>query len=94
VPPSAEGGVSQFIGSVAMNASVPVQPLRYRVIVEAHGRRAEQRMRSLVPNAFATVLEGRSVFQAGAFGDRANAEDLVNQLERNGLNASVEAMND
>ncbi len=66
--------------------------LRYRVIVEANGDREQARVRRLAPEAFATVLNGRSVMQAGVFSDRDNALELLQLLQSNGLKASLEEL--
>jgi hypothetical protein len=65
--------------------------LRYRVVVAA-GRRAEERVRSLFPGAFTTYSDGEAVLQVGAFGDRANAEEAAQILDSNGLNGTIEAL--
>lgn len=64
--------------------------LRYRVIVAA-GRRAD-RVRSLFPGAFTTYSGGEAVLQVGAFGDRTNAEEAAQVLNSNGLNGTIEAL--
>jgi Protein of unknown function (DUF1565) len=70
--------------------SAATRGLRYRVIVAA-GRRTE-RVRSLFPNAFTTYSGGKAVLQVGAFGDRANAEEAAQILNSNGLNGTIEAL--
>ena len=46
-----------------------------------------QKMQSLVPGAFRSFSSGRSVMQAGAFREREKAEELLQMLTANGLNA-------
>jgi len=70
--------------------SAAVRGLRYRVVVAA-GRRAE-RVRSLFPGAFTTYSGGEAVLQVGAFGDRTNAEEAAQILDSNGLNGTIEAL--
>jgi parallel beta-helix repeat protein len=70
--------------------SAAVRGLRYRVVVAA-GRRTE-RVRSLFPGAFATYSGGEAVLQVGAFGDRTNAEEAAQILDNNGLNGTIEAL--
>jgi parallel beta-helix repeat protein len=66
--------------------------LRYRVVVEAESDRDRDRVRSLVPGAFVSSMDGVPVMQVGAFGDRDNAEAVVEMLEENGLNAEIESI--
>ncbi len=63
---------------------------RYRVVVDAESSGDRQKMLSLVPDAFRTFSNGRSVIQAGAFRDREQAEELLQILTANGLNARIE----
>nr|WP_228056238.1 DUF1565 domain-containing protein [Microcoleus sp. LEGE 07076] len=63
---------------------------RYRVVVDAESSGDRQKMLSLVPDAFRTFTKGRSVMQAGAFREREKAEELLQILTVNGLNARIE----
>nr|WP_228056929.1 DUF1565 domain-containing protein [Tychonema sp. LEGE 07203] len=63
---------------------------RYRVVVDAESSGDRQKMLSLVPDAFRTFSNGRSVMQAGAFRDREKADELLQILTVNGLNARIE----
>jgi len=63
---------------------------RYRVVVDAESSGDRQKMLSLVPDAFRTFTNGRSVMQAGAFREREQAEELLQILTTNGLNARIE----
>ncbi|MEG4803762.1 DUF1565 domain-containing protein [Microcoleus sp. ARI1-B5] len=63
---------------------------RYRVVVDAESSGARQKILSLVPDAFRTFTNGRSVMQAGAFREREKAEELLQILTANGLNARIE----
>jgi cell division protein FtsN len=49
-------------------------------------------VRSLFPGAFTTYSSGEAVLQVGAFGDRANAEEAAQILDSNGLNGTIEAL--
>jgi parallel beta-helix repeat protein len=48
------------------------------------------RLRSLVPGAFAVISNGRQVMQAGAFGDTTKANQLLSTLMSQGIRATVE----
>ncbi len=63
---------------------------RYRVVVDAESSGDRQKIVSLVPDAFRTFTNGRSVMQAGAFREREKAEELLQILTTNGLNARIE----
>lgn len=80
-------------------SSPPVPPnlagilgVRYRVVVEADNDTQQAQVRTLVPDAFPTSSRGRRVLQAGAFGDREKADQLVQSLMSQGLRAMVETM--
>ncbi len=64
--------------------------LRYRVVVDTDSPGDREKMQSLVPGAFRSFASGRSVMQAGAFREREKAEELVQMLSANGLNARIE----
>jgi cell division septation protein DedD len=62
------------------------------VIVETRSEREQNRVRSLVPEAFRTYLNGQAVMQAGVFSDRDNAEELLEMLQSNGFKATVQEL--
>lgn len=61
---------------------------RFRVIVRADSDSEQSQVRSIVPDAFS--LRGRGVMQAGAFRDRTEADELLQVLVNQGLQASIE----
>ncbi|NEQ75707.1 MAG: DUF1565 domain-containing protein [Okeania sp. SIO2C9] len=63
--------------------------LRYRVVVNVNNAAQTYKLRSLVPDAFNTNINGNSVMQAGAFRSRLEADQLLKVLRNNGLNAKV-----
>ncbi|WP_210404560.1 DUF1565 domain-containing protein [Chroococcidiopsis sp. TS-821] len=64
--------------------------LRYRVIVEAESKSKQDLVRSLIPGAFRTFSNGKVFMQVGAFGDRANANEVLQLLNSRGLKGMVE----
>jgi parallel beta-helix repeat protein len=82
VPPELRGVASAGGYAVALG-------LRYRVVVSVRGSRDTYRLRAIVPDAFEKNLNGESVMQAGAFRDRGEADQLLQLLRRNGLNARI-----
>ncbi len=64
--------------------------LRYRVVVEALSEGEQAQVRAIVPGAFTVSLKGRTLLQAGAFGDQAKANELLQTLASRGLKASIE----
>ena len=60
--------------------------VKYKVLVEALNNAEEKEVRSLYPQAFTTVFEGRSWLQVGAFSDR----DKARQAERTLVNLGLE----
>jgi len=66
--------------------------LRYRVVVEAENKSKQDLVRSLIPGAFRTFANGKVLMQVGAFGDRANALEVIQMFNSRGLKANVETM--
>ncbi|WP_416673308.1 DUF1565 domain-containing protein [Egbenema bharatensis] len=64
--------------------------LRYRVVVETSDERDQTHVQSIVPSAFRTSINGRSLIQVGAFSSRANAEQTVQTLSQSGLRAVIQ----
>ena len=60
--------------------------VKYKVLVEALNESEQKEVRSLYPQAFATVFEGQPLLQVGAFSDR----DKANQAERTLVNLGLE----
>ncbi|MBF2027355.1 MAG: DUF1565 domain-containing protein [Oscillatoriales cyanobacterium C42_A2020_001] len=86
---SAQGGLNQSRSGWGTNN---VGVAKYRVIVVATDNIQQEQTRSLVPNAFPVIYRGQRVMQAGAFGDRTKAEQLVAALSDQGLQAVVEPL--
>jgi parallel beta-helix repeat protein len=66
--------------------------LRFRVVVEADSDSQQSQVRAIVPDAFPVSLRGRPLMQAGAFGDRAKADELLQSLLNQGLKATIEQL--
>ena len=64
--------------------------LRYRVVVDARSAAQQAQVRTIAPAAFISNASGRSTMQAGAFSDRAKADQLREILTNQGLSARVE----
>jgi parallel beta-helix repeat protein len=67
--------------------------LSYRVVVEAASASKQALVRSLVPGAFRTFSKGRVLMQAGAFSDRAKADQIRRMLNSKGLRATIQQLN-
>ncbi len=67
--------------------------LRYRVIVPVTSAEVKEAVRRLVPNAFTSRYNGRSVIQTGAYSDRAAADEQAKMLLQSGLEAIITPMN-
>ncbi|PZO43502.1 MAG: hypothetical protein DCF19_06085 [Pseudanabaena frigida] len=68
-----------------------VQP-RYRVVVPVSSPNAVAQVRQIVPNSFASRLNGYLVVQIGAYSDRRIAEVQVSRLAQQGLSARIETI--
>jgi hypothetical protein len=81
----------QDVSSSAFASNRVALGLRYRVLVEANDSQQAQ-LRAAFPNAFRTSIKGRSLMQVGAFGDRAKADQLMQTLTSQGVQAMVETL--
>lgn len=71
---------------------IQILGLRYRVTVDAPTAREQNRVRSVVPEAFRTILNGRTVMQVGVFNSAENANQIVDTLNRNGIQAVIQEL--
>lgn len=78
---------------------IPITPenagfvvVKYRVVVVATDNSQQEQLRAIVPDAFPVVYRGQRLMQAGAFGDRAKADELVASLNTQGLQAIIEPL--
>ena len=93
LPPSGEP-VNQpiQIAPLSKTSLTPqVQP-RYRVVVPVSSPNQVSQVRQIVPNSFASQLNGYLVVQIGAYSDRRIAEIQVSRLAQQGLSARIEAI--
>ena len=93
LPPSGEP-VNQPIQIAPLsNINLTPQPRpRYRVVVSVSSANEVFQIRQLVPNSFASRLNGYLVVQIGAYNDRRIAEVQVSRLAQQGLSAKIEAI--
>jgi len=64
--------------------------LRYRVLVEAGSESQQALVRSLIPGAFRTVVNGRTLMQVGAYSRRDRADQMLQMLASKGLKAAID----
>jgi Protein of unknown function (DUF3747) len=76
--PGAEGSSTSGFQVAAVN-------YRYRVFVNPADPSQSRAVKSLVPDSFRSSYKGRAVLQVGAFQDRAEADAVVDLLNRNGI---------
>jgi hypothetical protein len=78
-------------GMVGGAAGAPVQVAmvspKYRVFVNATDRNQQKMVKTLVPDSFRSSYQGRPMLQVGAFQDRAQADEVIGLLNRNGINS-------
>jgi len=68
---------------------LPTSGLIYRVVVMNASDMAQQQVKSVVPQAFRTSLNGQTVIQAGVFREQSKAVELQQLLNRNNVQASI-----
>lgn len=64
----------------------------YRLIVSDSSPDTQRRIRSIVPDAFRTVVNGQVVMQAGLFYSPSEADDLMRRLNQQNLTATLIAV--
>ena len=64
-------------------------PVKYKVLVEATDGNQSDRVKSLYPQAFATVYQGKSVLQIGAFNNWDKAKQAKRSLDNLGLDTHI-----
>lgn len=69
-------------------AQTPLSGTVYRVVVSDSGE-AMQQVKTIVPQAFRTTVNGRSLIQAGVFREQGKATELQQLLSRNGVQANI-----
>ena len=73
----------------AMSFSNTASTVRYRVLVETSNSSQQAKVRSLYPDAFRTVYQGKTMLQVGAFSQRSKAETASRSLANIGLNSHI-----
>lgn len=63
--------------------------LVYRVVVASNSVLTKQQVQRVIPDAFSTTVNGKSVIQAGIFREQSKAKEVQQLLNRNNLSASV-----
>ncbi|MFQ3636564.1 MAG: DUF3747 domain-containing protein, partial [Cyanobacteriota bacterium] len=85
------GQVGSARPPVFTGAPQPASPLAsslgfsFRVVVNGSSPDVQTRVRSIVPDAFRTVINGQVVMQAGLFRDRATADQMLQRLSNANL---------
>ncbi|AFZ59978.1 DUF1565 domain-containing protein [Anabaena cylindrica FACHB-243] len=67
--------------------------VRYRVVVPVANDSQRQVVRSVVPDAFSKVWQGRKVMQVGIFDNQDNASEMIQIFSSKGLSAFMEPLN-
>lgn len=60
---------------------------RYRVYVKTVNNNQRQAVKTLVPDSFRSFYQGQPMMQVGAFQDRIKADEVIDLLNRNGINS-------
>ena len=96
-PPSSSPIASRNNGDRAVDIPVPAPRVAtasrsgfaYRVVVQPRNSGEMAKIRSVVPGAFRSSYQGRSVMQVGLFNSRSKVKDIVKLLKRNDLKSEV-----
>lgn len=64
---------------------------RYRVYVKTVNDNQRQAVKTLVPDSFRSFYQGQPMMQVGAFQDRVKADEVIDLLNRNGINSILAA---
>jgi hypothetical protein len=63
---------------------------RFRVVVDIASAGQQAQIRALIPDAFRSTYQGRSVIQVGAFKERSEADNVIQVMTSNGFEPVVE----
>jgi Protein of unknown function (DUF3747) len=66
---------------------------RFRVYVNPADASQQRTVKTLVPGSFRASYQGKAVLQVGAFQDRAEADEVMDLLNRNGITSILSASN-
>lgn len=80
--------LSDVLGGTA-RTNVSAKANKYRVIAEAKGDRQEEQVRSLYPDAFTTIYQGKFMLQIGVFSSKNTAENILQSLEKKGISGTI-----
>jgi parallel beta-helix repeat protein len=82
---------NSIVSSLSANSSLAnsSKTTRYRVMAEADNSDRQEKVRSLYPEAFTTVFQGKPMLQVGVFSSRDKAETVLNSLKNLGLNGAI-----
>lgn len=87
---------AQQLAAIAGTGDPPPPPLdersrlRYRVVVKAANSSQYQKIKTLVPDAFRSRYQGRSVLQVGAYEKRVEADERLDMLSLEGIEGILE----
>ncbi|MDX2273374.1 MAG: DUF1565 domain-containing protein [Cyanobacteriota bacterium] len=72
------------------NAGDPVASFRFRILVTPNNAADLAKLQQLVPEASETSFNGRNIYQAGTYQDRATAQAVLEKLQDAGFEALAE----
>ena len=87
IKPSTLGESSRHnqISSLSDVLGTTSRATKYRVIAEAKSEQQQAQVRSLYPDAFTTIYQGKFMLQVGVFSTKNAAENSLQSLERIGI---------
>ncbi|MGF1601712.1 MAG: DUF3747 domain-containing protein [Thermosynechococcaceae cyanobacterium] len=94
--PSSRAPLGNASGNRRVLATLPPPPPsallgpRYRVVVASSSSKKQTKLMKLVPDAFRSSYQGRSVLQVGSFKSQGEADDRIRFLERKGFDPIIE----
>ena len=77
----------------ASSNDLKISTIRFRVVVHVRQETEQAQVLALVPDAFLIASRDKVMMQAGAFSDRAKAEQLIRTLANQGISSTVESTN-
>lgn len=85
------GGMAPGAAGGGLGANPPFKiamaNYRYRVYVKTVNNNQRQAVKTLVPDSFRSFYQGQPMMQVGAFQDRVKADEVIDLLNRNGINS-------
>jgi hypothetical protein len=82
-------GETKIESETSASTSVQSTTSNYKVLVDASNDKEQKQLKSVYPDAFRTIYQGKSMWQVGIFTSRDNADKAIQDLKNLGLEGVI-----